>query len=220
MMTSFDKCPTCGAKIKDVSLFGRNIILNAEVVAIINKFHSEKSSHFCNKCGESLYEKYRNVLIKERYVVTRKILPLLSAIPILSLQSPLNWDYAVLGLVTAQSTTGTGVFSEITSSFTDLFGTQSNAYNKKLRDGEDMCQSILRKETLELGGNAILAADIDYAEVGGNKGMLMVCMTGTAVILQNPELLGEKTEKSLNVLGELGVRLTDLDQYKIPVGID
>lgn len=45
--------------------------------------------------------------------------------------------------------------------------------------------------------------------------MLMVCMTGTAVILQNPELLGEKTVKSLNVLGELGVRLTHLDQYKI-----
>lgn len=60
-----------------------------------------------------------------------------------------------------------------------------------------------------------MAADIDYAEVGGNKGMLMVCMTGTAVILQNPELLGEKTVKSLNVLGELGVRLTHLDQYKI-----
>jgi uncharacterized protein YbjQ (UPF0145 family) len=48
----------------------------------------------------------------------------------------------------------------------------------------------LRKETLELGGNAVLATDIDYAEVGGDKGMLIVCMTGTAVLLKNPEVLG------------------------------
>jgi uncharacterized protein YbjQ (UPF0145 family) len=127
----------------------------------------------------------------------------------------LYWDYGVAGLVTAQSTTGTGVFSEFTSTFTDMFGAQSKVYNEKIRAGENMCQRILRMEALKLKGNAILAADIDYAEVGGAKGMLMVCMTGTAVILRNPEILGEKTVESFKALAEFKARLKHLGQYRI-----
>ena len=76
-----------------------------------------------------------------------------------------------------------GVVSEFTSSFTDLFGVQSGRFNKKLKAGEDICFAQLRKQALDLGGNAVIATDIDYSEVGGGKGMLMVCMGGTAIKL-------------------------------------
>jgi hypothetical protein len=71
------------------------------------------------------------------------------------------------------------------SGFTDLIGAQSGTYNKKLADGEKLCQSQIKIKTLELGGNAIVGVDIDYSEVGGGKGMLMVCMAGTAINLVN-----------------------------------
>lgn len=215
MTTPLEKCPACGEKIKD-GVFSSNLILGAEKLAIVNEFHPEKASHRCGKCGDPLYATHRETLLRERDALTTKIRSLLPAIPIVSLQSPLHWDYSVAGLVTAQSTTGTGVFAEFTSAFTDMFGAQSKVYNQKLRAGEDMCQSILRKEALELGANAILAADIDYAEVGGDKGMLMVCMTGTAVILKNPEVLGEKAVESFSLLSEWRARLTHLGRYRVP----
>lgn len=93
--------------------------------------------------------------------------------------------------MTAQSTTGTGLWSDVTSAFTDLFGAQSKVYNSKIRDGENLCLAAVRMQALKLGGNAVVAADIDYAEVGGQRAMLMVCMTGTAVHLSNTDVVGD-----------------------------
>jgi len=213
MDSDLKECPACGEKIKDV-VFGSNLIIASSENAIINEYHAEKPSHRCVKCGDALYIKYKEDLIKERDTIVRKIQNELPSIPIASVHSPLHWEYSILGLVTSQTTTGTGVFSEFTSAFTDLFGTQSKAYNKKLKAGEDICKSMLRKETLDLGGNAVLAADIDYAEVGGGKGMLMICMTGTAVLLKNPEVLGTDIVQSFTVISELKARLDHLAQYR------
>ena len=46
-------------------------------------------------------------------------------------------------------------------------------------------------KTVCLGGNAVIATDIDYGEVGGAKAMLMVCMTGTAVLAGENCLAGD-----------------------------
>lgn len=104
--------------------------------------------------------------------------------------TPLNWDYEIIGIVTAQTTTGTGVFAELSASISDFFGKQAHRYNSKLKEGENMCLSQLRTQTIQRDGNAVIAADIDYSEVGGDKGMLMVCMAGTAVKITNLDILG------------------------------
>ena len=80
---------------------------------------------------------------------------------------------------------GTGFFSEISSGISDLLGQQSAALSDKIRVGERSCFSQIRKEAIRCGANAILALDIDYNEMGGLKGMVMVCMTATAVNLKN-----------------------------------
>jgi hypothetical protein len=59
-----------------------------------------------------------------------------------------------------------------------------------------------------LGGNAVIAADVDYAEVGGGKGMLMVCMAGTAVKVLNPQ---EVFEGDVDRLEELQKAILDLN---------
>lgn len=78
-----------------------------------------------------------------------------------------------------------------------------------------MCFAQLRKKTLDAGGNAVIATDIDYSEIGGEKGMIMVCMAGTAVNLQNADVLGENKSKRLKELGSVNERLRHLLRLKI-----
>ncbi len=139
------------------------------------EFVSEaKSPNYCSKCGENYLSKAKLEASNEKTHSESKLLKLISSIPVVSAQNPFNWDYEIIGMVTGQSTTGTGVFSEFSSSFTDFFGAQSKTYNKKIKGGEDLCFTQLRIQAMDLGGNAVIATDIDYAEVGGEKGMLLV----------------------------------------------
>ena len=190
-----------------------NKLLNEQQIGVINEYNDKKVEGYCAKCGNGLYEKHKKTLLTERGNLTDYLKSNIGYIPVISAHSPLNWDYRVLGMVTGQSTTGTGVISEFTSSFTDFFGAQSGRYNQKLKAGENMCFSQLRLQALDLGGNAIIATDIDYSEIGGSKGMLMVCMAGTAVRLANVDLLEKETAKIIERLTYANQRIKDLRRY-------
>jgi uncharacterized protein YbjQ (UPF0145 family) len=151
--------------------------------------------------------------LKEQSEVSHNLQKNISVVPVVSTHSPLNWDYDILSMVTGQSTTGTGVISEFSSSFTDFFGVQSSRFNKKLKAGEEICFAQLRKQALDLGGNAVIATDIDYSEVGGAKGMLMVCMGGTAIKLKNTNILGQDRECKMEDLAKLNDRINILNSY-------
>ncbi|HWB26830.1 MAG TPA: heavy metal-binding domain-containing protein [Chitinophagaceae bacterium] len=149
----------------------------------------------------------------EKDALIREAEHLIDAIPVVTTHTPLNWDYDILGLVTGQSVTGTGVVSEISSSITDFFGMQSIRYNNKLKVGEKLCLAQLRKQTVDWGGNAIIATDIDYSELGGLKGMIMVCIAGTAVRLKNTDVLGETKNEQIKNLVALLEKLKPLAEF-------
>jgi uncharacterized protein YbjQ (UPF0145 family) len=182
-------------------------LLEDKKVKVINEYSGNKAAGYCNKCGTKAYDESAAKLQVELNSIQAKLQSFIFHIPMVTIQNPLNWNYEVLGMVTGQAVTGTGVISEFTSSFTDLFGAQSNRYNNKLKAGEAMCAAQLRKQTLDIGGNAIIGTDIDYSEVGGEKGMLMVCMAGTAVRLNNIELLSDITRSGIKELTALNERL-------------
>ncbi|TXD70978.1 heavy metal-binding domain-containing protein [Aequorivita lipolytica] len=182
--------------------------------AIINEYKEPKSDGYCSKCGKELYEKYSNQILFERRNIINELERLIILIPVISIHTPLNWDYEIIGMVTGQSTTGTGVITEFTSSFTDFFGAQSGRHNRKLKEGEDMCFIQLRKQALDLGANAVIATDIDYSEVGAGKGMLMVCMSGTAVKLNNIDVIGKGKGQLLQKLTEANDRFKFLSGYQ------
>ncbi|MBT3422702.1 heavy metal-binding domain-containing protein [Candidatus Woesearchaeota archaeon] len=209
-----ENCPNCNRTLKD-GILSNSKIISSEKTALINEYSEKKSDSYCRKCGKKLYESARSKLIEEKEKLIRKLEPQISIIPIISTHSPLNWDYDIFELVTAQTTTGTGFISDFTSSFADIFGTQSGTYNKKIKAGENKCKTQLRKQALDLGANAIIATDIDYAEVGGLKGMLMVCMTGTAVKLKNIEVLGNGRSENIEKVLSLNERLLHLAKFKI-----
>lgn len=190
-----ETCPTCGEKIVD-GVFKSNLPISEALLKVIKEYDPNAKDDYCGKCAQEPYGTAKTKLVRELKELEQRIPELMNEIVIVSIHSPLHWDYQVLGMVTGQSTTGTGIFAEFKSSITDFFGAQSGTYNRKVTHGEDLCKAQLRMKCLEAGGNAIIGTDIDYAEVGGAQGMLMVCMTGTAVKLRNPEVLAEgKTDK-------------------------
>jgi uncharacterized protein YbjQ (UPF0145 family) len=212
MNIEMSECPNCGAKLKNGLLSSIGIspsvtLIEKKLTDVINLYHDKKVDGYCTKCVGDLDTKYLSQLQKEREHLQNEIQRLIEAIPVVSTHSPLNWDYDILCMVTGQSTTGTGVVSEFTSSFADLFGAQSGGFNKKLKAGEDMCFTQLRKQVLDFGGNAVIATDIDYSEVGGEKGMLMVCMGGTAIRLKNVSILGADRAIKIDELAKLNQRI-------------
>lgn len=207
----FDKneiehCENCEAEIKDSFLFS-NLYLSENEMEIIRLFQEEVPEIYCEKCGAQALEFALEDLFEEKNILEQSLQELIDVIPVITTSTPYLWNYEVLGMVTGQSTTGTGVFSDFYSSLSDLFGIQSQSYNKKLKNGEELCYAQLRLQTLKLGGNAVIATDIDYSEVGAEKGMLMVAMAGTAVKLKNTDVLGRNIKTNVEKLSYNSDRL-------------
>ncbi len=218
MADIYTNCPNCKAPIKS-GVFNSNIIVTDEnKVKVINEFTESKSPAYCTTCVFNLQNQAKIAWSKLMEDAKKTFEKLLTIIPVVTLQNPKDWDYRVLRMVTAQSVTGTGVVSEISSSFSDFFGMQSNRLNSKLRNGENICKSALRMEAISLGGNAIIATDIDYAEVGGDKGMLMVCMSGTAIKLKNLDILEVVKPDNFAVLFAANAAIIHLEKFQAYFG--
>lgn len=200
-MSEPELCPNCGERLR--SAFSSNPVISEAAADLINLHVDNPSEAYCGRCAEPLIAEIRARRVKEKQNLIRSIQQYVDTIPVASIHSPAGWTYEVIGLITAQSTLGTGLFSDVSSMFTDIFGQQSETYNSKLRQGEEHCARILRTRAMEVGGNAVLAADIDYAEVGGTRAMLMVCMTGTAVRLDTDETSDERYSEAKAALDRL-----------------
>lgn len=178
------ECPRCGAHHKDDSL------------------------EQCPFCGRDLGP-LGAVVDARRLVVAEALKSELTAVPLLSIPMP-PWDYSPMRMVTAQSVTGTGLFAEVGSIFTDIFGLQSGSFQKKLQHGESLCRNALRYEAVQMGAHAIIGVDVDYSEVGGVKSMLMVCMTGTAIRLNDLGVLGVREQERIERAHQLAAELRTL----------
>jgi uncharacterized protein YbjQ (UPF0145 family) len=88
-------------------------------------------------------------------------------------------DY--LGPVFSHIVTGTGFFSDFAAGLSDIFGGQSESYQKQLTAINSYAIESLKKKTSLLGGNLLLGLRIDHDEISGkSKQMFMVTAFGTA----------------------------------------
>jgi uncharacterized protein YbjQ (UPF0145 family)/predicted nucleic-acid-binding Zn-ribbon protein len=188
-----DRCPACNKPLSE-----KVVMLPESMIELLRIYAPQDSYVLCSKCGGSkLYSASTRFNIDD---LSNQILTLQKNVPIVSAQSPMGWDYEAIKIVTAQSVIGTGILSEFSASISDLFGSNSPAFVGKIVQGEDLGFAQLVQKTIRMGGNAIIAVDIDYAELGGMKGMIMVCMTGTAVRIRNTEVLGKDRQDSIQSL--------------------
>ncbi|MGE0864568.1 MAG: heavy metal-binding domain-containing protein [Vicinamibacterales bacterium] len=88
------------------------------------------------------------------------------------------------GIVTGEAIMGANVFKDLFAGIRDIVGGRSATYERELRRAREMAMEELKIAAAEIGGNAVVGIDIDYETVGGNGSMLMVTVSGTAVVLQ------------------------------------
>lgn len=89
-------------------------------------------------------------------------------------------------IITAECVFGMNLFRDFFAGVRDIVGGRSAATQKVLRDARSTALTELRREALMVGGDAVIAVDLDYSEFsGGTKnGMLIIIASGTAVKLK------------------------------------
>jgi len=203
------ECPNCKSKIK-TGVFGSNIMFDKLFVDFVNMFNKETHEYYCTSCGEDKLSVARKKLSDKNFALGCKVQNVINYVPVITIQNPVNWDYEIVDMVTAQNTTGTGVFFELSTTIDDLLGNKSDKYNSKAKEGENICKNMLRANALRIGANAVIGVDIDYTEVGGGKALFMICMAGTAVKIKNIEILGDKVVKAFTEYDNARIELEKL----------
>ncbi len=87
-----------------------------------------------------------------------------------------------LGLVSGEAILGANIFKDIFAGIRDIVGGRSAAYEKELREAQAIAVKEMTDQAKSLGGNAVLAVDLDYETIGSS--MLMVSASGTAVVIE------------------------------------
>jgi len=88
------------------------------------------------------------------------------------------------GVVTGEAIMGANIFKDLFAGIRDIVGGRSATYERELKRAREIAIEELKQSAAELGANAVVAVDLDYETVGGNASMLMVTVSGTAVVLQ------------------------------------
>ena len=89
-----------------------------------------------------------------------------------------------LGVVSGEAILGANIFRDFFAGIRDIVGGRSAAYEKELRLAKDLALSEMAEQAQRLGGNAVIAVDLDYETIGANGSMLMVSASGTAIVLE------------------------------------
>lgn len=88
------------------------------------------------------------------------------------------------GIVTGEAILGANIFRDLFAGLRDIVGGRSAAYEKELRSAREMAMAEMAASAKEQGANAVVGVDLDYEVLGQNNGMLMVSISGTAVIVE------------------------------------
>ncbi len=87
------------------------------------------------------------------------------------------------GAIYAQSILGANFVFDLMAAIRDFIGGHSRSYERLLAKAREDAMKNLVKEAEKLGANAIIAMDLDYNTVGPQAQMLMVSVSGTAVVI-------------------------------------
>ena len=87
------------------------------------------------------------------------------------------------GIVTGETIIGANFVRDFFAGIRDIIGGRSGSYEKVLREAKDTAMAEMQDRASQLGANAIVGIDIDYETVGQNGSMLMVAVSGTAVVI-------------------------------------
>ena len=87
------------------------------------------------------------------------------------------------GVVTGETIIGANVFKDFFAGIRDIVGGRAGSYEKVLRDARDSSMREMIQQAQAMGANAVVGIDVDYETIGANGSMLMVAVSGTAVVI-------------------------------------
>ena len=111
-------------------------------------------------CSRSLHDPFHNPTLEGKQII----------------------DYR--GIVVGEAILGANIFKDLFAGIRDIIGGRSGAYEKELAKAREIAMAELSERAAALGANAVVGIDLDYEVVGPNGGMLMVSISGTAVVIR------------------------------------
>ncbi|MBM6966486.1 putative heavy metal-binding protein [Massilimicrobiota timonensis] len=88
------------------------------------------------------------------------------------------------GIVFGEVISGINFIKDFTAGLSNIFGGRSATYENELLEAREKALQELEERAREKGANAVVGIDIDYEVLGADNGMLMVTVSGTAVIVR------------------------------------
>ena len=88
-----------------------------------------------------------------------------------------------LGVVNGEAIIGANIFKDMFAAVRNVVGGRAGAYERTLADARQIAFDEAAGAAAKLGANAIVGIDVDYEVLGSDNGMLMVCVSGTAVVV-------------------------------------
>ncbi len=78
---------------------------------------------------------------------------------------------------------GANIFRDFFAGIRDIVGGRTSSYEQVLTDARTAAITEMEQRAAERGANAVVGVDIDYEVLGQANGMMMVAVSGTAVIV-------------------------------------
>ena len=91
---------------------------------------------------------------------------------------------AYRGLVVGEVISGVDFVKDLAAGLTNFFGGRSGSYEGELIQAREAAISEMINRGAQMGANAIVGVDIDYEVLGSSNNMLMVTISGTAVVIE------------------------------------
>lgn len=89
------------------------------------------------------------------------------------------------GLVSGEIVSGINFLKDFGASIRNIVGGRSEGYEEEFIKARNNAVAEMENRAAQMGANAVVGVDIDYEILGSGNNMLMVTVTGTAVVVQN-----------------------------------
>lgn len=86
------------------------------------------------------------------------------------------------GLVVGEVINGVDFIKDFSAGLTNFFGGRSSSYEGELIEARNNAINEMQQRAYAMGANAIVGVDLDYEVLGSGGNMLMVTVSGTAVV--------------------------------------
>lgn len=87
------------------------------------------------------------------------------------------------GIVVGEVIRGVNFLKDFAAGLTNFFGGRSQSYEGELIEARNAAMLEMEQRASQMGANAIVGVDIDYEVLGDAGNMLMVTVSGTAVVI-------------------------------------